>query len=122
MQPKSLQQAIIYFADPDICESYMRKIKWPDGVIICPACGASGERIGEIKTRRMLRCKDCRKQFSHKVGTIFESSNVPLPKWFVAVWLIANKNGISSHELGRAIDVTQRTAWFMLHRIRYAMT
>jgi hypothetical protein len=70
----------------------------------------------------LLRCKDCRKQFSHKVGTIFEDSPLGLDKWFVAVWCIANdRNGISSHELGRALGVTQKTAWFMLHRIRLAM-
>ena len=121
MQPKSLQQAIIYFSDTAVCQ-YMRKIKWPDGVVTCPICGATGDQIGEIKSRHMMQCKACRKQFSFKVGTIFESSNVPLSKWFVAVWLLANsKNSISSHELGRSIDVTQRTAWFMLHRIRYAM-
>lgn len=120
--PKTLLEAARYFADRDVCEAYMRKIKWPDGKITCPNCGATGERIGEIKTRHMLRCKDCRKQFSHKVGTIFEDSPLGLDKWFVAVWSIANcKNGISSHELGRAIGVTQKTAWFMLHRIRKAM-
>jgi len=120
--PKTLLEAARYFADLDVCNEYMRRIKWPGGVITCPACGAKGERIGEIATRRMLRCKDCRKQFSHKVGTIFEDSPLGLDKWFVAVWAIANcKNGISSHELGRAIGVTQKTAWFMLHRIRKAM-
>ncbi len=118
--PKTLLQAARYFADPDICENYMREIRWAGNPPVCPNCGS--KRIGEIKTRRMLRCKDCRKQFSSKVGTIFEDSPLGLDKWFVAVWAIANcKNGISSHELSRAIGVTQRTAWFMLHRIRKAM-
>lgn len=118
--PKTLLQAARYFADIAICEDYMREIRWAGNPPVCPHCGSM--RIGEIKTRRLLRCKDCRKQFSSKVGTIFEDSPLGLDKWFVAVWAIANcKNGISSHELSRAIGVTQRTAWFMLHRIRKAM-
>jgi transposase-like protein len=118
--PKTLLEAVLYFQDLGICNRYMRKIKWPDGKIECPACGC--DRIGEIATRHMMRCKGCRKQFSAKVGTIFEDSPLGLDKWFVAVWCIANaKNGISSHELGRALGVTQKTAWFMLHRIREAM-
>lgn len=120
--PKTLLEAARYFADLDVCNEYMKSIKWPRGVITCPHCQAKGDRIGEITTRRMLRCKDCRKQFSHKVGTIFEDSPLGLDKWFVAVWAIANcKNGVSSHELGRTLGVTQKTAWFMLHRIRKAM-
>lgn len=120
--PKSLLEAVRYFSDLSVCNQYMRRIKWPNGVVVCPKCGAKGERIGEIATRSMLRCKDCRKQFSYKVGTIFEDSPLGLDKWFVAVWSVANsKNGISSHELGRALDVTQKTAWFMEHRIRKAM-
>lgn len=120
--PSTLLEAVRYFSDLATCDAYMRRIRWPGGTIVCPSCGAKGVRIGEIATRRMLRCKDCRKQFSHKVGTIFEDSPLGLDKWFVAVWAIANcKNGISSHELARAIGVTQKTAWFMLHRIRKAM-
>ncbi len=120
--PKTLLGAARYFADVEVCEAYMREIRWAGGEPVCPACGVTGDRIGSIATRRMLRCKDCRKQFSHKVGTIFEDSPLGLDKWFVAVWAIANcKNGISSHELGRAVGVTQKTAWFMLHRIRKAM-
>lgn len=118
--PNTLIEAVRYFADLAVCHDYMRRIKWPGGIITCPACGS--DRVGEIKTRHMLRCKDCRKQFSHKVGTIFEDSPLGLDLWFVAVWVIANcKNGISSHELARALGVTQKTAWFMLHRIREAM-
>lgn len=118
--PKTLLQAARYFADLDVCEEFMREIKWHNNDPVCPKCGS--ERIGEIKTRRLMRCKDCRKQFSSKVGTIFEDSPLGLDKWFVAVWAIANcKNGVSSHEMGRTIGVTQRTAWFMLHRIRVAM-
>jgi transposase-like protein len=120
--PKTLIEAVRHFADLDVCHNYMVDLKWPDGKIVCPACGS--EKIGRIATRRMLRCNaaGCRKQFSSKVGTIFEDSPLGLDKWFVAVWCIANaKNGISSCELARAIGVTQRSAWFMLHRIRAAM-
>jgi transposase-like protein len=120
--PETLLEAVRYFSDLDTCNAYMRRIKWPGGTIVCPHCEAKGERIGEVASRRLLRCKDCRKQFSYKVGTIFEESPLGLDKWFVAVWCIANmKNGISSHELARAIGVTQKSAWFMLHRVRKAM-
>ena len=118
--PKTLMEAVRYFACPDVCDEYMRKIKWPDGKVTCPHCGS--DRIGEIKTLRLQRCKDCRKKIYAKQGTIFEASPLGLDKWFVAVWCVANcKNGISSHELARAIGVTQKSAWFMLHRIRLAM-
>ena len=120
--PKTLMEAVGYFADPAVTFKAMLAAKWPDGKIACPKC--SGEAVGVIASRSMLQCKakDCRKQFSCKVGTIFEDSPLGLDKWFVAVWCIANaKNGISSCELGRALGVTQKTAWFMLHRIRLAM-
>jgi transposase-like protein len=122
-QPKTLTEAVRYFADLDVCHAYMAKLKWPDGVVKCPKCG--GENVGLITTRRMFKCraKDCRKQFSVKVGTIFEDSPLPLDKWFLAVWSITNaKNGISSCELARAIGVTQKSAWHMLHRVRHALT
>ena len=120
-EPNSLLAAAQYFADPAACNQYMRRIKWPDGKITCPKC--SGANIGDIATRHILQCRDCGKQFSYKVGTIFEDSPLGLDKWFTAVWSVANtKNGISSHELGRALGVTQKTAWFMTHRIREAMT
>lgn len=120
--PQTLIEAVRFFTDLDVCHTYMRSIKWPSGKVVCPKCG--GESVGEIASRRMWQCrnKECRKQFSAKVGTIFEDSPLGLDKWFVAVWYLANcKNGISSHELGRAIGVTQKTAWFMLARIRTAM-
>ena len=116
--PETLVGAVRYFADLDVCHAYMRRIKWPDGKITCPACGS--DRIGQITTRKMLRCKGCRKQFSYRVGTIFSDSPLGLDKWFVAVWCSANCK-ISSHSLGRAIGVTQKTAWFLAHRIREAM-
>ena len=114
--PKTLLEAARYFADRNVCEDYMRDLRWQGGKPVCPVCGS--EDIGTVASRHLLQCKACRKQFSHKVGTIFEDSPLGLDKWFVAVWAIANcKNGISSHELGRTIGVSQRTAWFMLHRI-----
>lgn len=121
-EPQTLIDAVRHFADLDVCHAYMIGLKWPDGKITCPKC--AGENIGVIASRRMLQCKsvECRKQFSAKVGTIFEDSPLPLSQWFVAVWCIANaKNGISSCELARALGVTQKSAWFMLHRIRTAM-
>jgi len=120
--PKTLIEAVRYYADKQVCFDAMLEVKWPDGKIVCPQC--KGDAIGRIESRWMLQCKakDCRKQFSAKVGTIFEDSPLSLDKWFVAVWCIANaKNGISSHELSRALGVTQKTAWFMLHRVRLAM-
>jgi transposase-like protein len=120
--PQTLLDAVRYFSDLRICNAYMRRIKWPDGKVKCPKCG--GESVSEVKGRPLLQCntRACKKQFSYKVGTIFEDSPLGLDKWFVAVWAVANsKNGISSHELGRALGVTQKTAWFMTHRIREAM-
>lgn len=122
--PKTLMEAIEYFADPKRCHEYMIGIKWPDGKIACPECG--GERIGEVKhqTRKLFQCKEkeCRKQFSTKTNTIFEDSVIPLNKWFVAVWYLANcKNGASSWELHRATKISQKSCWHMLHRVRTAM-
>ncbi len=120
-EPRTLMEAIRYFADADRTLDLMVEMRWPTGVH-CPTCGRTDVRF--IATRRMWECKEKhpRKQFSAKVGTIFEDSPLPLDKWFVAVWSIANcKNGISSYELGRAIGVTQKSAWHMLHRIRLAM-
>lgn len=120
--PKTLIEAVEYFRDPKVCFEAMLPVKWPKGDITCPKCG--GTAVGVVRSRAMLQCKakGCRKQFSVKVGTIFEESKLPLHYWFVAIWGIANcKNGISSYELSRALGVTQKTAWFMNHRIRLAM-
>jgi transposase-like protein len=120
--PESLIEAVRYYSDLDLCEAKMSRMKWADGKPVCPKCG--GKQVGRIAARRLYQCRDteCRKQFSVKVGTIFEDSPLGLDKWFVAVWCIANaKNGISSCELARALGVTQKSAWFMLHRIREAM-
>src|SRR6266542_6686794 len=119
--PTNLLEAIRYFEDPDVANEFVAALRWPDGPE-CPVCG--GKELGYVKTRRLWQCKnkECKKQFSVKVGTIFEDSPVGLDKWIAAVWLISNaKNGISSHEVARSIGVTQKTAWFMLQRIRLAM-
>jgi transposase-like protein len=119
-KPKNLLEAVRYFSDLDVANDFVAKLRWPNG-IACPKCGAV-EKHSYISTRRVWKCKACKKQFSVKVGTIFEDSALGLDKWLPAVWLIANsKNGISSHELGRALGTTQKSAWFMLHRIRLAM-
>lgn len=120
-QPKTLMEAVRYFADADRTLATAVALRWPDGVH-CPTCGRTDVRF--ISTRRIWECKEkhAKRQFSAKVGTIFEDSAVPMDKWFVAIWAVANcKNGISSYELARSIGVTQKTAWFMLHRIRLAM-
>ncbi len=119
--PQTLQEAVIYFADPDNCIRFFGARRWPKGVQ-CPTCGSTD--VSYISTRRMWECKaaHARKQFSIKVGTIFEDSALGLDKWLTAAWLICNcKNGVSSCEIARSIGVTQKTAWFMLHRIRKAM-
>lgn len=117
--PKSLIEAVRYFADEERCIQFVADLRWPDGVA-CPKC--ESKRVGWISTRKNWKCKDCKKQFGIKFGTIFEDSAVKLDKWLIAIWLIVNaKNGISSYELARSLDVTQKTAWFMLHRIRLAL-
>jgi transposase-like protein len=119
--PGTLQDAILFFADPDNCISYFAARRWPRGVE-CPTCGSKDVRF--ISTRRMWECKTQhpRKQFSIKVGSIFEDSALGLDKWLTAAWMICNcKNGVSSCEIARSIGVTQKTAWFMAHRIRKAM-
>src|SRR5690349_12081263 len=117
--PETLSEAIRFFADPDTSFAFVVQLRWPNGVI-CPRCG--GTKPSYLKTRRIWKCRDCREQFSVKVGTIFEDSPLGLDKWLPALWMLANcKNGISSYELARALGVTQKTGWFMLHRIRLAM-
>jgi transposase-like protein len=121
-EPKTLQEAIKHFSDNKNCIAYMVPRIWPNGIVSCPVCGR--EDVKFLATQQRWQCKSVHplRQFSAKVGTIFEDSPLPLSKWLPAVWLITNaKNGISSHELGRALGVTQKTAWFMLHRVRLAL-
>jgi transposase-like protein len=117
--PNTLVDAIRYFADPDVCLSFVANLRWPHGPV-CPACG--GVEPLFLKTRRLWKCRACKKQFSVKVGTIFEDSPIGLDKWLPTLWMVVNcKNGVSSYEIARALGVTQKTAWFMAHRIRLAM-
>src|ERR1041384_6858466 len=119
--PQTLQEVVNYFSDPETCTTFMAQIRWPQGVT-CPYC--KGQSVSYLSTRRIWKCKnkECHKQFSVKVGSVMEDSPIGLDKWLSAMWLIANaKNGISSCELSRALDITQKSAWFLLHRIRLAM-
>src|SRR6266511_3515621 len=117
--PGTLVEAIRYFADLDVANAFVAALRWPDGPR-CPDCGS--QEHSYITTRRLWKCKNCKRQYSVKVGTIFEDSPIPLDKWLASIWLIANaKNGISSHELARSVGLTQKSAWFVLHRIRLAM-
>jgi transposase-like protein len=121
MEPKTLQAAIIYFSDPENCVRYLVECRWPDGVV-CPTCGRTD--VSYVAKRRVWQCKTRhpKAQFSVKVGTIFEDSPIGLDKWLMAMWMVSNcKNGISSWEIHRSLGVTQKTAWFLLHRIRLAM-
>jgi transposase-like protein len=118
-QPKTLLEAIRYFSDLEIATQFVAKLRWPDGPV-CPRC--DGKNHSYLKTRRIWKCKRCKRQFSAKVGTIFEDSPIGFDKWLPCLWMVANcKNGVSSHEMARSLGVTQKTAWFMNHRIRLAM-
>jgi transposase-like protein len=120
--PKTLLEAIQHFSDAENCRQFMISLRWLDGKVRCPICGS--EKVAYLEKAKLYFCstKHPRQKFSLKVGTILEDSPIGLDKWFPAMWLLANsKNGISSYELSRAIGVTQKSAWFMLHRIREAM-
>ncbi len=119
----TLQEAILHFADHVNCHALMVQLRWPDGKITCPRCGA--EKVTYLAKNRVWKCyaKHEKPTFSLKTGTIFEDSPLGLEKWFPALWLVVNcKNGISSCELARDLGVTQKTAWFMAHRLRFALT
>lgn len=120
--PKTLLEAVRFFADDAKCIEFVSALRWENGTPVCPHCGS--DKNGFLATRKIWKCKnkECRKQFSIKTGTIFEDSALGLDKWLAAIWLIANaKNGISSYELSRSLGITQKSAWFVLHRIRLAM-
>jgi transposase-like protein len=121
-QPKTLQEAIVYFADPDNCIAYLVERRWPDGNVKCPNCGRDGAVY--MPARRVWQCKThhSKSQFSIKVGTVMEDSAIGLDKWLAVMWMVANsKNGVSSWEIHRSMGVTQKTAWFLLHRVRLAL-
>jgi transposase-like protein len=121
-EPKSLQEAVLYFANPDNCIDYLAIRRWPDGRVLCPTCNS--DKVKFNADRRIWQCSShhAKRQFSIKVGTIMEDSAIPLDKWLMAMWMVTNcKNGISSYEIAKDVKVTQKSAWFMLHRIRLAM-
>ena len=120
--PKTLLEAVKFFDDYENCRKFMLDLRWPNGVVKCPTCGS--DHVTYLQSARVWKCygKHPRAKFSLKVGTLFEDSPLPLSKWLPVVWMIANcKNGISSYEVGRALGITQKSAWFMLHRVRKAM-
>src|SRR5947209_5424392 len=120
--PTTLIEAVRYFSDPDAALEFMAALRWPDGVVICPTC--EGTDVQFLAKRRLWACKTrhAKWQFSIKVGTVMEDSPIGLDKWLPTFWMLINdKNGISSYEVARAVGVTQKSAWFMLHRIRLAM-
>src|SRR6266550_673285 len=120
--PKTLQEAIIFFSNEDNCIAYMKAMRWPDGVVVCPTCGRND--VSWLANQKKWQCKSkhAKRQFSAKVGTIFEDSPLGLDKWLMATWMLTNcKNGVSSYEIARDLGITQKSAWFMNHRIRFAV-
>ena len=120
--PKTLLEAINHFSDSENCRQFMIGVRWLDGVVRCPTCNS--EKVTYLQTAKLYKCygKHPKQKFSLKVGTIFEDSPIGLEKWLPAVWLlVSSKNGISSYEVARSLGITQKSAWFMMHRIRLAM-
>jgi len=118
-QPKTLQSAIRHFSDEQVCIQTIAKLRWPNGPE-CPACGHKEHYY--LATQKRWKCKECYKQFTVKLGTIFEDSPIALDKWLIALWMLVNcRNGVSSYEVGRALGITQKSAWFVLHRLRFAL-
>src|ERR1017187_5419938 len=114
-----LMAALRHYSNPMTCIEEVASVKWPKGEPVCPKCGSKNAMF--LQKRLICKCRECKKQYSVKVGTICEDSAVGLDKWLCAMWMMANcKNGVSSYEIGKALEVTQKTAWFMMHRIRYA--
>lgn len=121
--PQTLLDAIKHFADPKNCRDFMVAVRWDDGSVRCPYCGSQDVKFLEKANLYFCKAKHAKQKFSLKVGTIFEDSPIGLDKWLPAAWLLTNcKNGISSYELARALGITQKAAWHVLHRIREAMT
>ena len=119
-QPKTLQDAIKYFSDEQVCIDAVAAMRWPDGKPVCPSCGHTEHYW--LGSQKRWKCKECYKQFTVKLGTIFEDSPLSLTKWLPALWMLVNcKNGISSYELGKDLGVSQKSCWFMLHRLRLAL-
>jgi transposase-like protein len=121
-QPKTLQEAILFFSDPNRCLEYVKAWRWPDGKVACPTCGSEKAKFNPIQFKWQCNKHHAKRQFSVKVGTVMEDSALTLDKWMVAMWLVANcRNGISSCEISRALGITQKAAWHLLHRIRLSM-
>jgi ISXO2-like transposase domain/Transposase zinc-ribbon domain len=120
-EPSSLQEAIVYFADPANCREFVMARRWPAGVV-CPTCECTDVIFLQNQNRWQCRNKHSKRQFSLKTGTIYEESPLGLDKWLVAMWLAVNcKNGVSSCEIARALNITQKTAWFLDHRVRVSL-
>jgi transposase-like protein len=122
-EPKSLQEAIVYFSNPDNCIDYLAIRRWPDGKVVCPICGSESVSAFNPK-RKTWKCAvhHFKREFSIKVGSLCEDSPISLDKWLMAMWMLTNcKNGVSSCEIAKDIKVTQKSAWFMMHRIRLAL-
>jgi transposase-like protein len=119
-QPQTLQAAIRYFSDEHVCIDTVARLRWSDGKPTCPACGHQEHYY--LKTQKRWKCKECHKQFSVKLGTIFEDSPIALEKWLTALWMLVScRNGVSSYEVARTLGITQKSAWFVLHRLRFAL-
>jgi transposase-like protein len=120
-EPNTLQEAILYFASPDNCREYMVARRWPNGVT-CPRCESTNVVFQPKYNRWQCNKRHPRRQFTLKTGTIYEDSPIGLDKWLLATWMVVNcKNGVSSYEISRDIGVTQKSTWFMDHRIRLAI-
>jgi transposase-like protein len=118
-QPKTLQAAIRHFSDEQVCIDTVARLRWASGPE-CPACGHKEHYY--LATQKRWKCKECYKQFTVKLGTIFEDSPIKLDKWLIALWMLVNcKNGVSSYEVAKAVGITQKSAWFVLHRLRFAL-
>src|SRR5437762_3162477 len=121
-EPNTLQEAIRFFSNPENVREYLIARRWADGIVRCPRCGSEDVLFQEKYNRYQCGKKHSLRQFTLKTGTIFEDSPIGLDKWLMAMWMVVNcKNGVSSYEIARAIGVTQKTAWFMDHRIRFAL-
>src|SRR5271165_3295107 len=122
--PKTLTEAVRYYADAQTCIDVVAAMRWPDGKPVCPKCGAQEieRKHYWLKTQRRWKCYSCRKQFSVKVDSVFEDSPLGLDVWLIAMWMLVNcKNGVSSYEIARTTGIAQKNAWHLLHRIRYAL-
>ncbi|MEZ5291631.1 MAG: transposase [Vicinamibacterales bacterium] len=118
--PKTTSAALRYFSNPDNCREFLVARRWPHGVI-CPQCGSTSVYVDSSRNGWECKTRHPKRKFTLKTGTVFEDSALGFDKWLPVVWMIANcRHGVTSHEVARAIGVTQKTAWFMLHRIRLA--